>query len=74
MEIVDFLKDFLKFKCLGVMIFKGVLMVGLLGIGKILFVKVIVGEVKVLFFSIFGFDFVEMFVGVGVFCVCDMFE
>lgn len=56
------------------MIFKGVLMVGLLGIGKILFVKVIVGEVKVLFFSIFGFDFVEMFVGVGVFCVCDMFE
>lgn len=49
-------------------------MVGFFGIGKMLFVKVIVGEVKVLFFIIFGFDFVEMFVGVGVFCVCDMFE
>lgn len=52
----------------------GVFMVGFFGIGKILFVKVIVGEVKVLFFIIFGLDFVEMFVGVGVFCVCDMFE
>lgn len=49
-------------------------MVGFLGIGKILLVKVIVGEVKVFFFIILGFDFVEMFVGVGVLCVCDMFE
>lgn len=42
--------------------------------GKILLVCVIVGEVGVLFFIILGFDFVEMFVGVGVLCVCDMFE
>lgn len=58
----------------GVWIFKGVLFVGFLGIGKMLFVCVVVGEVGVLFFSILGFDFVEMFVGVGVFCVCDLFE
>lgn len=49
-------------------------MEGFLGIGKILFVKVVVGEVGVLFFSILGFDFVEMFVGVGVSCVCFFFE
>lgn len=49
-------------------------MVGSSGTGKILFVKVIVGEVGVLFFFIFGFEFVEMFVGVGVFCVCDFFK
>lgn len=41
--------------------------------GKILLVKVIVGEVGVLFFSFLGSDFVEMFVGVGVVRVRDMF-
>lgn len=59
---------------MGGCILKGILMVGLFGIGKILLVKVIVGEVKVLFFIMVGLDFVEMFVGVGVFCVCDFFE
>lgn len=73
-ELVDFLCDLIKFIKLGGKILCGVLMVGLFGIGKILLVCVIVGEVKVLFFLIFGLDFVEMFVGVGVSCVCDMFE
>lgn len=59
---------------MGGKIFKGVLFVGFLGIGKMFFVWVIVGEVNVLFFMILGFDFVEMFVGVGVSWVCDMFE
>lgn len=68
-EVVSFLKKLEKFIVIGVKIFKGVLLVGLLGIGKILLVKVIVGEVGVFFFSIFGLEFVEMFVGVGVFCV-----
>lgn len=40
-------------------------MIGFFGIGKILLVKVIVGEVNVFFFSVFGFEFLEMFVGVG---------
>lgn len=73
-EFVDFLCDLQKFQKLGGCILCGVLLVGFLGIGKMLFVCVIVGEVKVLFFSILGLDFVEMFVGVGVVCVCDMFE
>lgn len=42
--------------------------------GKILLVKVVVGEVRVLFFSIFGLEFVELFVGIGVVRVCDLFE
>lgn len=54
--------------------FKGVFLVGFLGIGKIFFVKVVVGEVNVLFFLIFGFEFVEMFVGMGVFRICDLFK
>lgn len=58
----------------GVCILKGVFLVGFLGIGKILLVCVVVGEVGVLFFFILGLDFVEMFVGVGVSCVCDLFE
>lgn len=73
-ELVEYLCELSCFQKFGGKILKGVLMVGFLGIGKMLLVKVIVGEVKVLFFIIFGFDFVEMFVGVGVFCVCDMFE
>lgn len=69
-----FLKKLERFMVVGVCIFKGVFLVGFFGIGKILLVKVIVGEVGVLFFSIFGLEFVEMFVGVGVFCVWDFFK
>lgn len=68
------MKDFCWFVELGVCILVGVFLEGFLGIGKILLVKVVVGEVGVLFYLILGFDFVEMFVGVGVSCVCDLFE
>ncbi len=73
-EIVDFLKDPTKFKRLGAMIPRGVLMVGPPGTGKTLLAKAIAGEAKVPFFSISGSDFVEMFVGVGASRVRDMFE
>lgn len=73
-EIVEFLKNFKKFMCLGVWILVGVFLEGFLGIGKMFLVKVVVGEVGVLFFFIFGLDFVEMFVGVGVSWVWDLFE
>lgn len=63
-----------KFIVIGVKIFWGVLFIGFFGMGKILLVKAIVGEVGVLFFSIFGLEFVEMFVGVGVFWVRDLFK
>ena len=73
-EIVEFLKDPIKFQRLGGKIPKGVLMVGSPGTGKTLLARAIAGEAKVPFFTISGSDFVEMFVGVGASRVRDMFE
>ncbi len=73
-EVIDYLKDPLKFKMLGGRIPKGVLLMGPPGTGKTLLAKAIAGEADVPFFSISGSDFVEMFVGVGASRVRDMFE
>lgn len=73
-EIVDFLRDPMKFQKLGGKIPKGCLLVGPPGTGKTLLAKAIAGEANVPFFSISGSDFVEMFVGVGASRVRDMFE
>ncbi|MBQ7632703.1 MAG: ATP-dependent zinc metalloprotease FtsH [Alphaproteobacteria bacterium] len=73
-EIIDFLKDPIKFQRLGGKIPKGVLLVGPPGTGKTLLAKAVAGEANVPFFSISGSDFVEMFVGVGASRVRDMFE
>ena len=72
-EVIDFLKDPVKFQRLGGKIPKGVLMVGPPGTGKTLLAKAVAGEAEVPFFSISGSDFVEMFVGVGASRVRDMF-
>ena len=73
-EIVEFLKDPGKFQRLGGKIPKGCLLVGPPGTGKTLLARAIAGEAGVPFFTISGFDFVEMFVGVGASRVRDMFE
>ena len=73
-EIVDFLRDPLKFTKVGARIPKGVLLEGPPGTGKTLLAKAIAGEANVPFFSISGSDFVEMFVGVGASRVRDLFE
>ena len=73
-EIVDFLSAPSKYTKLGARIPKGVLMVGPPGTGKTLLAKAVAGEAGVPFFSIFGSDFVEMFVGVGASRVRDLFE
>jgi len=73
-EIVDYLKDPLKYKLLGGRIPKGALLVGPPGTGKTLMAKAVAGEASVPFFAISGSDFVEMFVGVGASRVRDMFE
>lgn len=73
-EIVDFLKDPKKYIQVGARIPKGVLLEGPPGTGKTLLAKAVAGEAGVLFFSISGSDFVEMFVGVGASRVRDLFQ
>jgi cell division protease FtsH len=73
-EIVDFLKNPMKYTKLGGKIPKGALLVGSPGTGKTLLAKAVAGEAKVPFFSLSGSDFVEMFVGVGASRVRDLFK
>ncbi len=73
-EVVEFLKDPVKFTHLGAKIPHGVLLVGPPGTGKTLLAKAVAGEAGVPFFSISGSDFVEMYVGVGASRVRDLFE
>ena len=73
-ELVEYLKDPLRFQLVGGKIPKGCLLVGEPGTGKTLMAKAVACEAGVPFFSISGSDFVEMFVGVGASRVRDMFE
>ncbi len=73
-EIVEFLRDPVKFQRLGAKIPRGVLLLGRPGTGKTLLAKAVAGEAGVQFLSISGADFVEMFVGVGASRVRDLFE
>lgn len=73
-EIIEFLKDPIKFTKLGGKIPKGCLLVGPPGTGKTLLARAVAGEAKVPFFTIAGSDFVEMFVGVGASRVRDLFS
>jgi len=72
-EIVDFLKDPVRYGRLGGRPPKGVLLVGPPGTGKTLLARAVAGEAGVPFFSISGSEFVEMFVGVGAARVRDLF-
>ena len=73
-EIVEFLKDPIRFQLIGGKIPRGCLLVGNPGTGKTLMAKAVACEAGVPFFSISGSDFVEMFVGVGASRVRDMFD
>lgn len=73
-ELVDFLKNPLKYKKIGARLPKGALLVGPPGTGKTLLAKALAGEAGVPFFSLSGSDFVEMFVGVGASRVRDLFK
>ncbi|MDR3274644.1 MAG: ATP-dependent zinc metalloprotease FtsH [Endomicrobium sp.] len=72
-EIIEFLKDPVRFQKLGGKIPKGVLLFGAPGTGKTLLAKAVSGEAGVPFFSASGSEFVEMFVGVGASRVRDLF-
>lgn len=73
-EIIEFLREPLKFQRLGGKIPRGVLLLGPPGTGKTLLARAVAGEANVPFFSISGADFVEMFVGVGASRVRDLFD
>ncbi len=73
-EVVEFLKTPGRFKEIGAVIPKGVLLVGPPGTGKTLLARAVAGEAGVPFLSVSGSDFMEMFVGVGASRVRDLFQ
>ena len=73
-EVVDFLRNPERYARVGALVPRGVLMVGPPGTGKTLLARAVAGEAKVVFFSVTGSSFVELFVGVGAARVRDLFE
>jgi cell division protease FtsH len=73
-DVVEYLKNPKKFKRLGGVLPKGVLLYGSPGTGKTLLARAVAGEAQVPFFTSSGSEFVEMFVGVGASRVRDLFE
>jgi len=74
MEVVDFLKNPLKFADAGATIPRGILLEGPPGTGKTLLARAVAGEAGVPFFEASGSQFIEMFVGVGASRVRDLFD
>ncbi len=73
-EVVEYLRDPVRFEKVGGKMPHGLLMSGPPGTGKTLLARAMAGEAGVPFFSMAGSDFVEMFVGVGAARVRDTFE
>ena len=74
MEVVDFLKDPMRFSVSGAKIPTGILLEGPPGTGKTLLARDVAGEAGVSFISASGSEFIEMFVGVGASRVRKLFE
>jgi cell division protease FtsH len=72
-EVVEFLKSPGRYRDIGALIPKGILLVGPPGTGKTMLARAVAGEAGVPFFSVSGSDFMEMFVGVGASRVRDLF-
>jgi cell division protease FtsH len=73
-EVVDFLREPERYSRAGATVPRGVLMVGPPGTGKTLLARAVAGEAQVVFFSVTGSSFVELFVGVGASRVRDLFD
>jgi len=73
-EVVDFLKNPMKYHQIGARLPRGILLVGPPGTGKTLLARAVAGEAGVPYFSVSASEFVEMFVGVGASRVRDLFE
>jgi cell division protease FtsH len=72
-EVVDFLREPMKYQRLGGTMPRGVLLVGPPGTGKTLLARAVAGEAGVAFFSVSASEFIEMLVGVGAARVRDLF-
>jgi cell division protease FtsH len=73
-EIVDFLRNPDRYRRLGAMVPKGVLLAGPPGTGKTLLARAVAGEAEVPFYFVSASEFIELIVGVGASRVRDLFE
>jgi cell division protease FtsH len=73
-EIVDFLKNPDRYRRLGAMVPRGVLLAGPPGTGKTLLARAVAGEAEVPFYFVSASEFIEFIVGVGASRVRDLFE
>jgi len=73
-EVVDFLKNPIKYQDMGARIPSGILLEGPPGTGKTLLARAVAGEAGVNFLTVSGSEFIEMFVGVGASRVRKLFE
>ena len=73
-EIVEFLKNPMRFYSAGAKVPKGVLLEGPPGTGKTLLARAVAGEAGVSFIQISASEFIQMFVGVGASRVRDLFD
>src|SRR6201989_2064909 len=73
-EVVALPKITARYSRVGAVVPRGVLMVGPPGTGKTLLARAVAGEAGVVFFSVTGSGFVELFVGGGASRVRDLFE
>jgi cell division protease FtsH len=73
-EIVDFLRNPDRYRKLGAMVPRGVLLAGAPGTGKTLLARAVAGEAEVPFYFVSASEFIEFIVGVGASRVRDLFE